>query len=171
MVNHVVVGSMALNEIRDILLSPRPFSVKTRFGTSHTKPTRLSLQSQLIVNWCFDTFCQNIACWSLHMACPYLLFRRTWWTDAIFFLQVHFRGYPATVLTPCEGEDSVKWSFINSLKEVRYNFLLILYLFYLSRTLISLNIVSFSWYWFNIGVPPLLCLSVQSLFVGKLEII
>ncbi|MBA0686569.1 hypothetical protein Goari_014167, partial [Gossypium aridum] len=31
---------------------------------------------------------------------------------------VHFRGYPGSVLIPCEGEDSVKWSFINSLKEV-----------------------------------------------------
>ncbi|KAF7128916.1 hypothetical protein RHSIM_Rhsim10G0185200 [Rhododendron simsii] len=35
-------------------------------------------------------------------------------------LTVHFRGYPANVLTPCEGEDSVKWSFINSLKEAAY---------------------------------------------------
>lgn len=34
-------------------------------------------------------------------------------------LTVHFRGYPENILTPCEGEDSVKWSFINSLKEVR----------------------------------------------------
>lgn len=34
-------------------------------------------------------------------------------------LTVHFRGYPGNILTPCEGEDSVKWSFINSLKEVR----------------------------------------------------
>lgn len=33
-------------------------------------------------------------------------------------LQVHFRGYPGTVLIPCEGEDSVKWSYVNSLKEV-----------------------------------------------------
>lgn len=33
-------------------------------------------------------------------------------------LQVHFRGYPANILTPCENEDSVKWSYINSLKEV-----------------------------------------------------
>lgn len=33
-------------------------------------------------------------------------------------LQVHFRGYPSNLLLPCEGEDSVKWSFINSLKEV-----------------------------------------------------
>jgi autophagy-related protein 5 len=32
--------------------------------------------------------------------------------------QVHFRGYPADVLSPCEGEDSVKWSYMNSLKEV-----------------------------------------------------
>ncbi|KAI5648190.1 hypothetical protein M9H77_34195 [Catharanthus roseus] len=35
-------------------------------------------------------------------------------------LTVHFRGYPGNVLTPCEGEDSVKWSFINSLKEAAY---------------------------------------------------
>nr|XP_023915575.1 autophagy protein 5-like [Quercus suber]POF25656.1 autophagy protein 5 [Quercus suber] len=33
-------------------------------------------------------------------------------------LTVHFRGYPSNILVPCEGEDSVKWSFINSLKEV-----------------------------------------------------
>ncbi|KAL9316411.1 hypothetical protein ACSQ67_017412 [Phaseolus vulgaris] len=33
-------------------------------------------------------------------------------------LTVHFRGYPSNVLLPCEGEDSVKWSFINSLKEI-----------------------------------------------------
>ncbi|KAK8947968.1 Autophagy protein 5 [Platanthera guangdongensis] len=32
-------------------------------------------------------------------------------------LTVHFRGYPGETLTPCDGEDSVKWSFINSLKE------------------------------------------------------
>ncbi|XP_030536745.1 autophagy protein 5 isoform X1 [Rhodamnia argentea] len=35
-------------------------------------------------------------------------------------LTVHFRGYPSNVLVPCEGEDSVKWSFINSLKEAAY---------------------------------------------------
>lgn len=35
-------------------------------------------------------------------------------------LTVHFRGYPENILTPCEGEDSVKWSFINSLKEAAY---------------------------------------------------
>ncbi|KAL5574158.1 hypothetical protein UlMin_023755 [Ulmus minor] len=35
-------------------------------------------------------------------------------------LTVHFRGYPGTVLTPCEGEESIKWSFINSLKEAAY---------------------------------------------------
>ncbi|KAL6959687.1 autophagy protein 5 [Sarracenia purpurea var. burkii] len=34
-------------------------------------------------------------------------------------LMVHFRGYPGNILSPCEGDDSVKWSFINSLKEVR----------------------------------------------------
>ncbi|KAK4742227.1 hypothetical protein SAY87_000228 [Trapa incisa] len=35
-------------------------------------------------------------------------------------LTVHFRGYPGNILIPCEGEDSVKWSFINSLKEAAY---------------------------------------------------
>ncbi|KAI4299660.1 hypothetical protein L6164_033096 [Bauhinia variegata] len=35
-------------------------------------------------------------------------------------LTVHFRGYPSNILLPCEGEDSVKWSFINSLKEASY---------------------------------------------------
>lgn len=41
--------------------------------------------------------------------------------NCFILLQVHFRGYPDNILTPCDGEDSVKWSFINSLKEVRYN--------------------------------------------------
>lgn len=35
-------------------------------------------------------------------------------------LTVHFRGYPGDLLSPCEGEDVVKWSFINSLKEAAY---------------------------------------------------
>ncbi|KAG6385812.1 hypothetical protein SASPL_154693 [Salvia splendens] len=35
-------------------------------------------------------------------------------------LTIHFRGYPANLLIPCEGEDSVKWSFINALKEAAY---------------------------------------------------
>ncbi|XP_010694973.2 autophagy protein 5 isoform X1 [Beta vulgaris subsp. vulgaris] len=35
-------------------------------------------------------------------------------------LTVHFRGYPSNTLTPCEGEDAVKWNFINSLKEAAY---------------------------------------------------
>ncbi|KVI03041.1 Autophagy-related protein 5 [Cynara cardunculus var. scolymus] len=35
-------------------------------------------------------------------------------------LTVHFRGYPGNVLIPCDGEDSVKWSYINSLKEAAY---------------------------------------------------
>ncbi|KAJ6421187.1 hypothetical protein OIU84_028543 [Salix udensis] len=35
-------------------------------------------------------------------------------------LTVHFRGYPSNLLIPCEGEESVKWSFINSLKEADY---------------------------------------------------
>lgn len=38
-------------------------------------------------------------------------------------MQIHFRGYPSNVLIPCEGEDSVKWSFVNSLKEVCQNYL------------------------------------------------
>lgn len=37
-------------------------------------------------------------------------------------LTVHFRGYPANILTPCENEDSIKWSYINSLKEAAYIF-------------------------------------------------
>ncbi|CAM8965585.1 unnamed protein product [Rhodiola kirilowii] len=35
-------------------------------------------------------------------------------------LTVHFRGYPSNILTPYESEESVKWSFINSLKEAAY---------------------------------------------------
>ncbi|XP_068637030.1 autophagy protein 5-like isoform X2 [Aristolochia californica] len=35
-------------------------------------------------------------------------------------LTVHFRGYPTETLTPCDGEDCLKWSFINSLKEAAY---------------------------------------------------
>ncbi|KAL0927503.1 hypothetical protein M5K25_001678 [Dendrobium thyrsiflorum] len=35
-------------------------------------------------------------------------------------LTVHFRGNPGEILTPCGGEDPVKWSFINSLKEAAY---------------------------------------------------
>ncbi|KAL4186343.1 hypothetical protein AMTRI_Chr09g33420 [Amborella trichopoda] len=35
-------------------------------------------------------------------------------------LTVHFRAYPSETLSPYEGEDSVKWSFINSLKEAAY---------------------------------------------------
>ncbi|KAK6154093.1 hypothetical protein DH2020_013732 [Rehmannia glutinosa] len=35
-------------------------------------------------------------------------------------LTIHFRGYPGNMLPPCEGEDSVKWSFINALKEAAY---------------------------------------------------
>lgn len=34
-------------------------------------------------------------------------------------LTVHFRGYPGNII-PCESEDGVKWSFINSLKEAAY---------------------------------------------------
>ncbi|KAF3444281.1 hypothetical protein FNV43_RR13971 [Rhamnella rubrinervis] len=35
-------------------------------------------------------------------------------------LTVHFRGYPGSILIPCEGEESIKWSFINSLKEAAH---------------------------------------------------
>ncbi|KAL3699560.1 hypothetical protein R1sor_017582 [Riccia sorocarpa] len=35
-------------------------------------------------------------------------------------LTVHFRAYPAEVLSPCEDEDSVKWNFVNALKEASY---------------------------------------------------
>ncbi|KAH9308492.1 hypothetical protein KI387_036403, partial [Taxus chinensis] len=35
-------------------------------------------------------------------------------------ITVHFRGYPSDILSPCEGEDNVKWNFINSLKEASY---------------------------------------------------
>ncbi|KAF9625301.1 hypothetical protein IFM89_020887 [Coptis chinensis] len=41
-------------------------------------------------------------------------------SDPVWILQVHFRGYPGDLLSPCEGEESVKWSFINSLKEAAY---------------------------------------------------
>lgn len=35
-------------------------------------------------------------------------------------LTIHFRGYPVNLLIPCEDEDSVKWSFVNALKEAAY---------------------------------------------------
>ncbi|XP_066324756.1 autophagy protein 5-like [Miscanthus floridulus] len=35
-------------------------------------------------------------------------------------LIVHFRGYSSEILSPCEGEDSVKWSYMNSLKEATF---------------------------------------------------
>lgn len=35
-------------------------------------------------------------------------------------LTVHFRGYPGNILIPYEGEDSLKWNFINALKEAAY---------------------------------------------------
>ncbi|XP_073065513.1 autophagy protein 5-like isoform X2 [Primulina eburnea] len=35
-------------------------------------------------------------------------------------ITVHFRGYPGNLLIPCEGEESVKWNFINALKEAAY---------------------------------------------------
>ncbi|KAL2652285.1 hypothetical protein R1flu_020413 [Riccia fluitans] len=35
-------------------------------------------------------------------------------------LTVHFRAYPSDVLSPCEDEDSVKWNFVNALKEASY---------------------------------------------------
>lgn len=46
------------------------------------------------------------------------LFGKLDWIFLTLFLQVHFRGYPGNILVPCEGEESIKWSFINSLKEV-----------------------------------------------------
>ena len=46
-----------------------------------------------------------------------------------FYLQIHFRGYPSNVLIPCEGEDSAKWNFVNSLKEVCQNFSTFLFYF------------------------------------------
>ncbi|XWS46465.1 hypothetical protein CRYUN_Cryun14cG0069400 [Craigia yunnanensis] len=45
---------------------------------------------------------------------------RPWYIPLLLFELVHFRGYPGNVLIPCEGEDSVKWSFVNSLKEAAY---------------------------------------------------
>ncbi|PKU76113.1 Autophagy protein 5 [Dendrobium catenatum] len=39
-------------------------------------------------------------------------------------LTVHFRGHPGEILTPCGGEDPVKWSFINSLKEETWRVIL-----------------------------------------------
>lgn len=53
------------------------------------------------------------------------------------YLQIHFRGYPSNVLIPCEGEDSIKWNFVNSLKEVSGNFskLVLFVLSLLSETL------------------------------------
>uniref|UniRef100_J3L8Z8 Autophagy protein 5 n=1 Tax=Oryza brachyantha TaxID=4533 RepID=J3L8Z8_ORYBR len=35
-------------------------------------------------------------------------------------LTVHFRRYPSEILTPCDGEDSAKWSYMNSLKEAAF---------------------------------------------------
>ncbi|KAF3784659.1 Autophagy protein 5 [Nymphaea thermarum] len=35
-------------------------------------------------------------------------------------LTVHFRGYPQELFSPCEGEENVKHSFMNSLKEAAY---------------------------------------------------
>lgn len=55
---------------------------------------------------CSFSFCCAIILWIINF--QYL----------VLFLQVHFRGYPSNLLIPCEGEESVKWSFINSLKEV-----------------------------------------------------
>jgi hypothetical protein len=34
-------------------------------------------------------------------------------------LQVHFRTYPSDLLIPIEGEETIKWSYMNALKEVR----------------------------------------------------
>lgn len=44
-----------------------------------------------------------------------------WYTlfaQIFLFFQIHFRSYPSNTLTPCKDEEAVKWSFINSLKEV-----------------------------------------------------
>ncbi|KAK6927391.1 Autophagy-related protein 5 [Dillenia turbinata] len=41
-------------------------------------------------------------------------------SNDVLNFKVHFRGFPGNVLVPCEGEESVKWSFINSLKEAAY---------------------------------------------------
>ena len=60
----------------------------------------------------------------------------------LMLLQVHFRGYPGNILTPCEGEDSVKWSFINSLKEVRYSISLavsMMFIFFLENLIENLS--------------------------------
>lgn len=50
---------------------------------------------------------------------PFLLMLQGISSQFCIFVQVHFTGYPGNILIPCDGEDSVKWSFINSLKEVR----------------------------------------------------
>ena len=66
-------------------------------------------------------------------------------------VQVHFKAYPAEVLTLCEDE-SVKWNYINALKEVRIKlWLCFLILFYWSLLVLSSNLVtrrhiSFSWF-------------------------
>jgi autophagy-related protein 5 len=53
-------------------------------------------------------------------------------------LTIHFRGYPCNILIPCEGEDSVKWNFVNSLKEVSENFFKVYdFLIILSESLCS----------------------------------
>ncbi|XP_024530448.1 autophagy protein 5 [Selaginella moellendorffii] len=35
-------------------------------------------------------------------------------------LTVHFRGYPSEMMAPYEGDEAVKWSFMNTLKEASY---------------------------------------------------
>ncbi|CAM6114107.1 unnamed protein product [Calypogeia fissa] len=35
-------------------------------------------------------------------------------------LTVHFRAYPTELLSPCDGEEAVKWNFINAMKEASY---------------------------------------------------
>lgn len=72
--------------------------------------------------------------------------------NCFILLQVHFRGYPENILTPCEGEESVKWSFINSLKEVRYN------TYYSSSKQFSLgtwNVASFINWWLRLLIVTL----------------
>eukprot|EP00249_Psilotum_nudum_P012802 c23996_g1_i3 orf=182-1435(-) len=43
---------------------------------------------------------------------------RPW--NLTYMLQVHFRSYPSDVLIPCDGEDAVKWNYMNCLKEASY---------------------------------------------------
>lgn len=77
----------------------------------HLKSKYLSNKTQHLSHWKLD---------SNYYMVMFVHFNRV---SSKNLLQIHFRGYPGNVLIPCEGEDSVKWSFINALKEVRYKFL------------------------------------------------